>query len=59
MILDKQADSVPSRRGYAEFGTENWYHAGAIRNMDRDGDSRVFRHLAMPQVSEQFRIELP
>ncbi len=65
MILYMQANSIMCvrvrvycHRGYAESGTRNWYHAGAIRNMDRDGDGRVFRPLAMPQVSEPFRIEL-
>ena len=48
---------VSRYRGYAESGTRNWYHAGTIRSMDRDGDGRVFRPLAMPQVSEQFRIK--
>ena len=27
--------------------------------MDRDGNGRVFRPFAMPQVSEQLRVELP
>ena len=36
------------RRGYAEYGARHWYHAGAIRIMDRDGNGRVSRSLAVP-----------